>query len=142
MKYIYFMIAICLLLVITACKKTISGGSLAPLTPSIKANWGIVVDSTTNSLGNVLVTNVYTGVPGDYFDLRSDGKCYVKEGSVYDTLYYQVLTNTTINLPGHGFNEDNSPSHIITLTAHNATIICAVLLTPDGAVFRKIYLQR
>lgn len=142
MKYSYFPIAICLLAVVSACKKPASGISLAMLMPGIKGNWNIAVDSTTNSLGNTLVTTVYQGVPGDYFDLRDDSKCYIKEGSVYDTLYYQVLTSSTINLPGPGFNENSSPSHIITLTNHNATIICPVELTPDGAIFRKIYLQR
>jgi len=142
MKRSHLLIMICLTLAAAACKKTISGASLATARPSIRGNWHIVVDSTTNSIGGTVNTKVYRGVAGDYFDLRTDSKCYIKEGSVYDTLYYQVLSDTTINLPGAGFNEGNAPSHIITLTGSNATIISPVELTPDGAIFRKMYLAQ
>ena len=72
-----------------------------PARPTLVAKWNIVSDYTANHLAQ---TNTYTGVAGDYFDFRTNNKCYVKEGSRYDTLSYTITSDTTLNILPFGYS--------------------------------------
>src|ERR1700710_284704 len=66
---------------------------------SLVTKWTLVNDSVSNSIGNSYPhTKNYAGTAGDYFDFRSDGKCYTKEGNNYDTLAYQIIGANKINI--------------------------------------------
>jgi hypothetical protein len=110
------------------------------------AKWNLVRDSVFNSMGNFPAarTSAYNGTPGDYFDFRTDGKCYTKEGNVYDTLNYSITTNHLVVLSKFGINVNGSyePNIVPVLTDHAATIQTQFLATPDGFYLRYIYLKK
>jgi hypothetical protein len=110
-------------------------------TPVLVAKWNLVTDYTANHLAQ---TNTYTGVPEDYFDFRSNGKCYIKEGNQYDTLTYAITSDTTISIHPFAFNNAayySSQSNPLTL--HAATITSAGPYPPGAEVdYRQVKLSR
>jgi hypothetical protein len=119
-----------------ACKKE----KTANTPPTIVAKWNLVSDYTSNHLAQ---TSTYTGVAGDYFDFRSDGKCYVKEGSQYDTLSYAIKNDTTITIDPFAYNNaayfsgDANP-----LTIHAATLTSAGPYPPGEVDYRQVKLSK
>ncbi len=113
---------------------------------ALVAKWSLVRDSVYNGMGNFPAarTSAYNGVSGDYFDFRADGKCYTKEGNVYDTLAYSITANHLVVLSKFGLNVNGSyePNIVPVLTDHNATIQTQFLATPDGFYLRYIYLRK
>ncbi|MGZ3999335.1 MAG: hypothetical protein ACXVIY_01840 [Mucilaginibacter sp.] len=111
---------------LTQCKKD----KPATTPPTLVAKWSLLSDYTANHLAQM---NAYTGVPGDYFDFRVDGKCYVKEGSHYDTLLYALKNDTTITIAPFAYNNaayfsgQGSP-----LTVHSATLTSVGPYPPVG----------
>ena len=72
--------------------------------PGIVAKWELVNDSAIYHNTPEGFTTNYKGQPGDYFDFRDNGKCYTKEGKVYDTLSYHLITDSTANIQNFGLN--------------------------------------
>src|SRR6185312_13691137 len=111
---------------LTHCKK--DKPTVTPAT--LVAKWNLVTDYTSNHLAE---TNTYTGVPGDYFDFRADGKCYVKEGGHYDTLSYALKNDTTITISPFAYNNAAYFSgKVKPLTIHAATLTSAGPYPPGG----------
>jgi hypothetical protein len=141
MKAPYSLITIATLIIcLYACKK--DGNNIN--SSSIVGKWSIVSDSTFAGVGSSNHPVNYAGAPGDYFDFRTDGNVYTKEGAVLDTLSYKLVSNTTIIIASFGVTLNGVPetSSIKVLTSHNLTIDAPVLLTPGGEFGRKVSLSR
>lgn len=120
MKPYKLYIALSVFCFLAGCKKDHPGTN--PVV-TLVARWNPVSDYTSNHLAQM---NTYVGVPGDYFDFRTDGKCYVKEGSQYDTLSYALKNDTTITISPFAFNNAAYFSgHTNPLTIHAATLTSA-----------------
>ncbi len=113
-----------------------------PMSPA--GSWQLMQDSTSNWLLNTPAVNTnYIGVAGDYFDFRTDGFCYTKEGNVYDTLAYQLVSPKSIILQNFGLvvNGSTEPS-VLTQTNNTANITTHNIPTLDGTIFREVNLKR
>ena len=126
-----------LMLCLYACKKD---GSQ----PSLIGKWNIVSDSTYVGAGLSNHQVDYMGQPGDYFDFTSNGTVYTKEGSILDTLSYNLVSNTEIVIGAFGLIANGVPaiSHITNFTSYTINIASPVDLTPGGIFGRKIRLSR
>ena len=153
MKLQNLLIAAILFLMITGCTKfddsvqpTNLGGSVAQTDSDVNLGgpWSLVQDSTANSMlhTSAVITN-YIGTPNDYFDFRNDGYCYTKEGNVYDTLAYEVVSPEIIAMQNFGLVINGViETSSLTFTAKTATIVTQNMLTPAGTLFRKVILKR
>src|SRR5579872_4131342 len=113
--------------------------STAPVV-TLVAKWNLVTDYTSNHLAQ---TNTYTGIAGDYFDFRANGKCYVKEGNLYDTLSYAIKNDTTITISPFAYNNAAYFSgHTNPLTIHAATLTSAGPYPPGEVDYRQVKLAR
>ena len=122
---------------LVGCKKE-DKGTTPVVTLVVK--WNLVSDYTSNHLAQM---NTYTGVAGDYFDFRADGKCYVKEGSQYDTLSYAIKNDTTITISPFAFNNAAYFSgHGNPLTVHAATLTSVGPYPPGEVDYRQVKLAR
>jgi hypothetical protein len=121
---------------LTNCKK-----DRAPVaSPTLVAKWNLVSDYTSNHLAQI---NTHIGVPGEYFDFREDGKCYVKEGSVYDTLSYAIKNDSTITITPFAYNNSAYFSNQFNpLTLHAATLTSAGPYPPGEIDYRQVTLSR
>ncbi len=136
MKANNLLVAALLFTPLAGCKKDNTRGAA----PTIVARWNIVTDYTANHLAQ---RNTYTGVSGDYFDFRPNGKCYIKEGAQYDTLTYAITSDTTMNIRPFGFsNAAWYSSRAVPLTAHAATITSAGPYPPGEVDFRQVKLSK
>jgi hypothetical protein len=115
------------------------GNSIGPV-----SKWQIVNDSIANSMVRTFaLTSNYVGVAGDYFDFRTDGFCYTKEGSTYDTLAYQLVSPQSIILQKFGLiiNGVTEASNF-TQNSNTASITTQNMLTPGGTFFRVVNLKK
>ena len=112
--------------------------------PGLIAKWQILTDSTFAGVGLTNHPVNYQGQAGDYFDIRTNGYIYTKEGSVFDTLSYTLLSDTTITIVPFGLiiNDVPASSHIRNLSANSVTIASPLFLTPGGQFGRKVSLSR
>ena len=112
---------------------------------SLSGKWQLVQDSTANSMVRTvpLISN-YVGVAGDYFDFRTDGFCYVKEGDAYDTLTYKQVSPNSVIIQNFGLiiNGSAEPSRDLTRTVTTANITYAKHADPGGTIFREVKLTR
>ena len=135
MKSFILLMVIAAFCVLAACKKN---KGVEPAT--LVAKWTLVSDYTANHIAQM---NTYTGVPGDYFDFRVDGKCYVKEGGQYDTLSYAVTSDSTLNIKPFGYsNAAYYSSKANPITMHTATITNAGPYVPGEVDYRQVSLKR
>jgi hypothetical protein len=137
-------VVIILFSVITGCGKIGCDPANMNGSMSLSGKWQLVQDSTANSMVRTvpLITN-YVGVAGDYFDFRSDGFCYVKEGDAYDTLTYKQVSANSVIIQNFGIiiNGSAEPSDL-TRTVTTANITTQNMLTPGGTLFREVKLTR
>jgi len=137
MKLRQLFIVLFIFCLLTGCKKDHTG--TIPVV-TLVAKWNLVTDYTSNHLAQM---NTYTGVAGDYFDFRADGKCYVKEGSLYDTLTYAIKNDTTITISPFAFNNAAYFSgQANPLTLHAATLTSAGPYPPGEVDYRQVKLSR
>jgi len=145
-------------LCIAACKKDLNNTNHSPIKDvgninqftdntnqsAIAGKWNIVSDSTYAGVGSTNHPVNYIGVTGDYFDFRTDGNIYTKEGVVLDTLSYRLVAGNGIIAASFGgiFNGVPQTSHITNLTAHTVTIASPEVFTPGGVFWRKVSLSR
>jgi hypothetical protein len=109
---------------------------------SIIRKWSIVTDSAFTGFAQYQKPFDYAGRPGDYFDFRTDGNVYTKEGNVFDTLKYsfKAINKIVISLFGGVLNGVPEVSDIT--ASHNQIIIFAPwIYTPGGVVGRKVTLS-
>src|ERR1700730_10260510 len=76
------------------CKK--NSVSANDINATILRKWDILNDSIFIGVGVNNHQANYIGQTGDYFDVRTDGFIYIKEGKVLDTLNYSLTSDTTI----------------------------------------------
>lgn len=106
--------------------------------------WNILNDSTIIGVGVNNHWVNYVGQTGDYFDFRTDGYIYIREGTILDTLSYNLTSDTTILIASFGIILNGVPeiSRITNLTAHGVTIKAPLVITPGGEFGRKVNLTR
>jgi hypothetical protein len=110
-------------------------------TPLISGKWGIIDDSTkfvgTDTFPSYHFN--YIGQASDYYDFRSDGNMYVREGDVLDTMAYEVLANNQVRCtPSPGFNDTYTTSRVTDTTA----VFNIAANTPQGLLTKIINLRR
>jgi hypothetical protein len=133
--------------VIAACTKPGMGGcdpGNMNGSMSLTGKWQVMQDSISNSwLKTSPVITYYIGAAGDYFDFRSDGFCYTKEGDAFDTLAYKWVSPQSIVVQNFGLviNGATEPS-VLSRTATTATITTQNILSPSGTIFREVNLKR
>jgi hypothetical protein len=139
------LIAAACILLCSACKKQglpMCCGANPPEV-SVFHNWNIVSDSTYTGVG---VTNHpvdYSGQPGDYFNVTTNGVIYTSEGGVLDTLTYKLLTDSTIVVSSFGITLNGVPATSnFSFTATAMHISSPTIATPGGVFGRKISLSR
>jgi hypothetical protein len=125
-----------------SCKKSSLSTNDTPT--SIVKKWNILNDSTFIGVGVNNHPVNYAGQAGDYFDFRTDGYIYIKEGPILDTLSYSLTSDTTILIASFGIISNGIPemSRITNLTTHHVTIIAPLVVTPGGLFGRKVNLTR
>lgn len=111
---------------------------------SIMGKWNLVSDAITSGIGPNVKTYSYTGVPGDYFDFRTDGKLYIKEAANLDTLSYTFLPDNKISIASFGWviNGVGVESDIVMLTANHVSIHVPNINNPGGVYDRTVSLNR
>jgi hypothetical protein len=156
MKTKYSLIIAGLMLCVVACKKDINGTLSQVINKndknsssesgqlSLVAKWNIVADSTYAGAGITNHPVDYSGLPGDYFDIRTNGYIYTKEGSVLDTLSYTLVSDTTIIIQPFGLGVSSVPpiDHIVNFTSNSVIIASPEFATPGGLFGRRIRLSR
>ena len=89
----------------TSCEKTAVSNDESSLTgATILGKWNIISDSSYAGIGINNHPVNYTGVAGDYYDFRTDGNVYIKEGPAFDTLSYSNVSDTAITIQAFGGN--------------------------------------
>jgi hypothetical protein len=144
MKAVYVIIFGCLVLCLYACKKPgCDPGMMGPA--AIIGKWNIVVDSTSTGAGSSNAFAIYTGEPGDYFDINANGYIYTKEGAKLDTSSYQLLSDSTVIIHSFVYFSGNATyptCHIKSINANTITIFLPWIFSPGGAFGRGIILSR
>ncbi|GHN01164.1 hypothetical protein WSM22_26530 [Cytophagales bacterium WSM2-2] len=116
----------------------------AVIGPGILGKWSVATDVyyTGTALQNHEVE--YTGLPGDYYDFRTNRKLYIKEGLSFDTLSYTILSDTSIVIYGFGYLGNGLPPtlKISNFSEHNAVISSPFIGTPGGMFGRSVVLYR
>jgi hypothetical protein len=124
----------------------------AAVSSDIVGKWSIVKDSTSSQfLFSPVRTNVYMGGMNDYYDFRTNGKCYISNNGSYDTISYKVVTANSVvfgdpvaeidGSTGKTFYQEPAPTTIDPLTAHSAKIV-SFLGTPAGPFYEAVYLSK
>jgi len=140
----HLLITILLFSMITGCKNPGCDPANMNVPMSLEGKWQVVQDSISNSmLRTSAITTNYIGTAGDYFDFRNDSVCYTKEGNVYDTLAYRLVSSKSIVLQKFGLivNGTVEPS-ILSRTPTTANITTQNILSPGGTIFREVKLKR
>lgn len=121
---------------------------------ALAGNWTLVSDSTSFSDGESAAFNSekkYTGQPGDYFNITSDGNINLKEGPNSQAIFC-VLTNSATNsfellytqypnaaIAGSGFIHAQLLQPVV--TANSATLTSKIV-TPGGIFYRQFTLKK
>jgi hypothetical protein len=141
-KHLPLLSALFILVVITGCQ--LKDNDTPPVV-TLVGKWQLGNDSiSTSSAATAAVSSNYKGVSGDYFDFRTDGFCYTKEGTVYDTLSYDVISNKSVALQNFGLAINGGiESSQLTLTLTTANITTQNTVTPTGSTyFRTVNLSK
>jgi hypothetical protein len=130
---------------IVACiKPTRYCCGLNPAPLAIAGKWNIVGDTTYSGVNTGANPTIYSGQPGDYFDFRTDGHVYIKEGAAMDTLSYNQLTTTSVSISS--FTQKNTTAidtcTIAAFTLHHSIVVSPLLTPPSGPQQRKVGLTR
>jgi hypothetical protein len=144
MKAACYVIFGCLALCVCACKKPGCDPAMMG-SAGIIGKWNIVVDSTSAGAGSSFAFATYTGKAGDYFDIRSNGYVYSKEGTTLDTSAYHFLSNNSIVINSFVYfsnNTDYPICHIKDVGPNSINIYLPWLFSPGGAFGRSIVLSR
>jgi len=130
---------------------TTAGPAIPVTTAALLGKWSIAKDSTWSQLIGPPSITVYRGTSNDYYDFRSDGKCYKQENGVYDTIAYKVASDTSVIFgnpvaaidykSGDTVYFQPAPNVISPLTAHSAKIIFSYA-SPGGPFCQTIFLGK
>ena len=141
MKYLISFGVIAVVFFVASCKKDVHPEEN---NASIIGKWNIITDSSYVGVAanNHLV--VYAGQEGDYFDFSSNGKLYIKENGMLDTLQFNLTSDTTMTIDSF-LDDSNGTSQTCTITnpaPHNAVVSTAISYTPGGTFGRKVTLDK
>jgi len=144
MKLLSLPAAILLFFVITGCTKPGCDPANMNGSMSLTGKWQLVQDSISNSwLKTAPVITNYIGAAGDYFDFRSDGFCYTKEGDAYDTLAYKQVSSKSVIMQNFGLVINGAAeASVVTEMGTTANITTQNILSPSGTIFREVNLKR
>lgn len=99
MKAFIFLICSSLLVLMYSCSK--KDGPPAVISTSgnvsVAGTWSIIGDSTYNGVNTGSSPIIYQGQSGDYFKFAS-GVLYIKEGTKLDTLSYNQVSDTEVDI--------------------------------------------
>lgn len=141
MKKNLLLLSACLLMVFAACKKP---DGIANPKIKILGKWNVVSDSSHVGIGINNTAVNYAGQPGDYFDFRSNGIIYTREGDALDTLNYTLISDTKIAIPQFDaiLNGEVQTSTIKNFNSHSLYIAAPRIITPGGVFGRSVKLSR
>ncbi|HWD90283.1 MAG TPA: hypothetical protein VG367_19275 [Mucilaginibacter sp.] len=123
--------------VVISCTKN---NSEAVYSLSLSGKWNVVTDTVATGAA-IIDYSYYKGVAGDYFDFRGDGKCYVKEGVSYDTLFYNITSDTSLNIESFGFS--NKALYTKPTDPYTSVMITSTgPYVPGGYDYRRVRLTR
>jgi hypothetical protein len=148
MKLKQILMVVVVILSLYACKNTLinptAKTSLNDSQVSLLGKWNLVSDTVYAGVNTGGDPAVYKGQPGDYFNFATDGNIYIKEGTVLDTLQYQLVSGTQVDITSFTtlFNNKVETCNITTITANSAAIASPLLTPPAGPQQRKISLNR
>lgn len=152
MKAYHFTILLAIFATLNGCKqvniapaKPVASAKMPINTDMLIGKWNLVNDSTSGTgIGPKFTqyVNNYVGSGGDYFDFRSDGKVYIKENGLLDTMSYSMASDTTVifgksnietvSADGVWSAVPTPPNVINPFTAHTARITYTSGVTPGG----------
>ncbi|MEX6688360.1 hypothetical protein QTN47_12680 [Danxiaibacter flavus] len=96
-----------------------------PTTPSqsgITGKWTIESTHSKGISGGELFDTTILGTPGEYVDVRSDGKAYSYQKGLYDTTSYKLLDNSRIVFLDEEDPSASDTAQIKTLTKNSLVI--------------------
>jgi hypothetical protein len=147
-----FLFVLAILMLASSCKKQ----NVQPVAPKLTTSfllgkWSIAKDSTWAQFIGPPSISVYLGTANDYYDFRTDGKCYKQENGFYDTIAYKVASDTSVifgdpvayidGTTGKTMYQEPGPNIINSLTAHSAKIIFSYA-DPGGPYCKTIFLSK
>ena len=122
------------------------GGSSNPSTDPaviILGRWQVVKDSIVVvnfafSNGDIPIPGVYTGTASDYWLFQNNGTVYIYEGGPVGTTNYQLLTSTSLLMPGFEWG------NVTILTLNNSSFIWEKAMTSSngGTYYRRAYFRK
>lgn len=99
--FLGLLLAAALPLLFTACKKD---DAQPTTTQRVQKLWVFDKSITHGAeLGFPEFRDTTTGIPGEYFDFRADNKVYSFSEGEYDTVNYQIVTDTSMVIDGNAF---------------------------------------
>lgn len=130
-----------LILVILGLTTILSCSKTSNHTADVMGKWSVINDST-RFIGRDTFPSYhynYVGQPSDYYDFRSNGMMYVKEGGLLDTMAYEVLSSGQVRCsPSPGLVTSYTTSQVTDSTA-NFSVQAS---TPQGDLTKLIYLRK
>jgi len=155
MKPKYLLNAVVLILCLYACKKGLNDPSHPAKILSAQdstlatqslliGKWNVVSDTTYAGVNTGTNPVVYKGQPGDYFDFRTDGFVYIKEGAMLDTLSFNVISGRQIGITSFMsiLNDQSATCQLAGVTGDSLSIISPLLTPPGGPQQRMVSLSR
>lgn len=131
-----------------------TGGAVAFIDPTkLIGKWSLAKDSTFSYIDTAMIhTKVYIGTADDYFDFRINGKVYISENGVLDSMSFGMPTDTTVVFDksnGVQISGNGTATSVPTLqnvinpfTSNSARITYVYLVGPGGTFGRTVYLIR
>lgn len=106
---------------------------------SIVGKWNIKIDSFYVGAGLSNHGVAYVGRSNDYFNFSSDGRVYINENSVLDTLTYTLSSNSILV---ENFGSGDGKGKLQSSATQNMIIRSAYFYTPGGIFGRTVSLTR
>jgi hypothetical protein len=146
MKPFYTTIAAAMLMVsLFSCKRVAPDCCGAnPTALSVAGQWNIVADTIYSGVNTGANPAIYVGQSGDYFDFRTDGYVYIKEGASLDTLSYNMFSPGRVAIVAFFPKNLSMPDtcQVKGYTEQNIEIVSSLGEIPAGPQQRKVALSR
>lgn len=108
---------------------------------SIVGKWNIKIDTSFVGFGPLNREVIYSGKEGDYFNFNSNGKVYIMENSISDTLIYTLNPDSILIQNFSSGYEGKCLFH--SPSTHNIVISTGYYIFYGGGEFgRTTYLYR
>jgi hypothetical protein len=128
-----------------SCTKTMQdccGANPVPL--SVAGQWNVVADTIYSGVNTGADPAIYVGQAGDYFDFRTNGYLYIKEGASLDTLSYNMFSPGRVAIVAFFPKNVSAPDtcQVKGYTEQNIEILTSLGEIPAGPQQRKVALSR